>query len=96
MLRVNVPGCLFLHLLRLLLQEGVEIEAPVGVPLLRCLLILNISTMGDCQESASLACQHQVEFVKKKPVVVCDLPIACAPYRRQLSPVLGPGCPRSS
>ena len=42
-------------------------------------LILYISTVGDCQESPSLTCEHQVEFVKKKPVVVSGLPTACAP-----------------
>ena len=78
-LQVNVLGCLSPHLLRLLFQEGMEIEVPVGLLLLQCLLILYISTVGDCQESPSLTCEHQVEFVKKKPVVVSGLPTACAP-----------------
>lgn len=73
-LQVKFTCCLFPHLLRLLLQKGMEVPVGFAPPAVSA-HPLHLHHGWLSQEPPSLVGEHPVESVQKKPVIVCGPPV---------------------
>ena len=73
-LQVKFTCYLFPHLLRLLFQKGMEVPVAFAPPAVSA-HPLHLHHGRLSQEPLNLVCEHPVEFVQKKPVIVCGPPV---------------------